>query len=76
MPLSRFGLVVSTKVDKRAVIRNRIRRQVREIIRLKLAKIKPGFDVMIVLKKAAIGQKHADLSQDLFEVLEKAKLLC
>ena len=31
---------------------------------------------MIVLKKAAIGQKHADLSQDLFEVLEKAKLLC
>ncbi|MFH0873798.1 MAG: ribonuclease P protein component [Candidatus Komeilibacteria bacterium] len=76
LPVSRFGFVISTKVDKRAVVRNRIKRRVREIIRLKLDEIKLGFDIVIIMKKASVEAKYADFSQDLFLVLERANLLC
>lgn len=48
---SRFGFVVSKKIDKRASTRNKIKRILRSCIEEKLEKIKPGFDFLIITKK-------------------------
>lgn len=50
-PPTRFAFVVSKNVDKRAVIRNRIRRVVREAVRLALPKITPGWDGVFLMRK-------------------------
>lgn len=65
---SRFGILVSTKVSKKAVIRNRIKRQIREIIRLKLEEITRGQDCVIITLPQI---KEADLKQ-----IENALMFC
>ncbi|MFA6304648.1 MAG: ribonuclease P protein component [Patescibacteria group bacterium] len=72
---SRFGIVISAKTSKKAVVRNTIKRRLTEIIRLHLDKIKPGFDLMIVVKKEAIDKDYQTLESDLAELFDKAKLL-
>ncbi|MBP9827236.1 ribonuclease P protein component [Candidatus Saccharibacteria bacterium] len=47
---SRIAIVISKKVDKRAVVRNRCRRRVREVIRLLLPDCQPGFDILVTIK--------------------------
>ena len=48
---SRIGIVVSTKVAKKATERNLIKRRLREIVRRKLKEIKPGLDIVIITLK-------------------------
>ncbi len=45
---SRFGIIVSAKISKKAVVRNKIRRRIREIIRSDLDNIKSGYDYIII----------------------------
>ncbi len=71
---SRFGFVISTKIDKRATVRNRLKRQIREIIRLKLAKIPQGYDIMLVPKKAALDLNYEQLDNELGGLFGQARL--
>jgi ribonuclease P protein component len=50
---SRFGFVVSKKVSKQAIQRNRINRAAQEAIRFEMTHIKEGFDVVFLLKQEA-----------------------
>jgi ribonuclease P protein component len=71
---SRFCFIVSSKIDKRATVRNKIKRRLREIIRQNLEKIKPGFDIVIFAK---VGIKDLDffqLKEKLEQLLKKSKL--
>lgn len=45
----RVGVIVSSKVSKKAVDRNKIKRRIKEVFRLRLNKIKPADYVIIVL---------------------------
>lgn len=72
---SRFAFVVSTKVSKSAVKRNRLRRQLQEIIRLNLDKIKPGVDAVIMTRPEAVGSDYNELAKELVMILKKARLL-
>lgn len=51
IPISRFAFIVPKSVDKRAVVRNRIRRVVREAVRLALPAIAPGWDGVFLIRK-------------------------
>ena len=75
LPLSRFTVVVGTKVSKRAVVRNRIKRRIRGIIEKQLLSVAPGFDVLILVKKEAIDQTHKQLSEQIDRLFKKAKLV-
>lgn len=55
--IPRFAVVVSTKVQKKATVRNRLKRIVRETIRLNLGKIPPGDYVLILKPKAAEAEE-------------------
>ncbi len=44
---SRFGFVVGTRVSKRATVRNRIKRQLRHLVRDRLSGVPAHLDVVI-----------------------------
>lgn len=48
LPNNRFGIVVSNKVAKKATVRNKLKRRIREVIRQFLPDLKTGFDVVVV----------------------------
>lgn len=50
METSRVVTVVSKKVSKRAVVRNRIRRRITGILREEWATVTPGYDIVITVR--------------------------
>lgn len=75
LPHSRFAVVVGSKVSKNAVDRNRVRRQYREIIRLHLAELAPGYDVIFLTAKPALALNGKEKAARLLRVLTKAGIL-
>lgn len=71
---SRFGFVVSKRLGK-AVHRNKVKRRMREVVRLHLPRIKPGFDVVIIARQPAREAGYAEIEQALLRLLAKAGLL-
>lgn len=71
----RIGVVASTKVSKKAVVRNRLRRQIYSQMREILPEINSGFDIIILVRTSAIGQNGNDLGQELRQAFSKAGLL-
>jgi len=69
---TRVGITVSKKVGK-AVVRNRIRRLVRECWRT--FNIKDGYDVIVVARSSAASSDFHSISKALFELLSKAELI-
>lgn len=70
----RFTVVVSTKVDKRAVVRNRLKRMLREFIRLNIGEFENG-DYVFIFKSVAARTEKTDLLIKLVSDLKKWKLL-
>lgn len=75
LDVSRFAVVVGTKVSKKAVDRNRVRRQYREILWAGIKEMKPGFDVLLLASKPALGLDYAEKEKKLRSTLYRAKLL-
>ena len=72
LPLSRYGLSVSRRVGQ-AVVRNRIRRLLRESLRL--VPVKPGWDIVFVVRPVAATTDYATLKESVAGLLFRAKLL-
>lgn len=73
--LNRFGFIVSKKIHKKAVIRNRIKRLLREATQSQLAKMKPGFDVVFLIKRKILWQDFPVVSQAVEQALKEGGLL-
>ena len=61
---ARLGMAVSRRVSKHAVVRNRIRRQIRETFRLQRGQL-PCFDVLIIARTASATQDNGVLRKEL-----------
>lgn len=72
---SKFGFIISTKVSKKATVRNRTRRVFSEVIRLLILKIKKGLDLSFLIKPVAIGIKYEDLKLEIMTLLKQKNLL-
>lgn len=72
---ARIGLSVSQKVSKKAVDRNRIKRQLRAAFRELLPAIAPGWRLAIVVKPKATRCKYEHYLRELKELLLKAGIL-
>ena len=70
--LSKYGISVSKRVGK-AVVRNRVKRLLREILRL--AQLKPGWDIVFIARRAAGGANYASLEKSVNNLLSRAQLL-
>ena len=71
---ARLGLAVSRKVSPRAVVRNRIKRALREQFRLLRAQLAPG-DCVVVARAAAAGASSRQLRAALVKTLQRAGAL-
>ena len=69
------GISISKKVSKKAVIRNRIKRQIKAAVASKLKEISPGWKAIIVVKPKAIECKYEHFLRELEELLKKAKII-
>ena len=56
--VNRLGYTVSTKLGH-AVVRNRVRRRLREIYRLNAPKLKTGYDIVIVARGKCVDAKYS-----------------
>lgn len=72
--VSRFAVIVSKKIDLRAVTRNRVRRQIISCIEKMLEKIILGYDFLFIVKKEAVGKKTIDIYNAIESIIKKEKL--
>lgn len=72
---TKIGFVVSTKVAKKANVRNLIKRRLREIVRKRLADLQPGVDVAVIAKIESKDMTFAELKTSLEDILWKSGLL-
>lgn len=73
LPAIRVGFTVSRKVGN-AVVRNRVRRRLREAARLVIpGQARPDLDYVLVGRQAAIGRDFADLRRELGEALRRLR---
>ena len=75
LSVSRFAVVVGTKVSKNAVDRNRVRRQYREILHAMIKEIRPGFDVILLTAKPSLSLGYQEKEKKLRSTMYRAKLL-
>lgn len=72
----RLTVVVSKKVSKSAVVRNRIRRRVYEVVRSKESSINKPYDlVLTVFSEQIANVSHLELEQSITEQLKQAKII-
>ena len=75
LPFSRFGFVISKKIDKRAVVRNRTKRVLRSCIEELRQKIENGYDMLFILQKNAVGQKREAFYSEIEKLFKELKLI-
>ena len=72
--INRVGYTVSVKLGH-AVVRNRVRRRLREIYRLNSPALKTGWDIVIVARSKAIYAKFDRLTSAYLQLADKAGIL-
>lgn len=71
---NRVGITVSKKLGG-AVVRNRVRRRLREVYRLHEDRFKPGWDIVVVARSRCIKADFATLTKAYLSLAEKAGIL-
>lgn len=74
LPVSRLGLTVSPKIGK-AVVRNRVKRRLRESYRLEEGRLLPGFDLVIVARRRALTMPFDRLRGQLAAAARECRVL-
>lgn len=72
---SRIGLTVTTKIDKRAVVRNRIKRYVREVFRRVRQKLLEPVDIVVIARMHSQTLSFQEVQRELLGSLQYGRLL-
>jgi len=70
---SRVGFSVGKRVGN-AVVRNRVKRRLRESVRRKLVGVASGWDLIITARAGAAEANYAALDAELYELLTRTRL--
>ncbi len=71
---TRFGLSTGRKLGG-AVVRNRVRRRLREALRVMAPSFQPGWDVLIIARPPVIAADHEALTVALQSLLRRGGVL-
>lgn len=72
--VNRLGLTVSTRLGH-AVVRNRVRRRLREVVRLNEGRLQNGYDIVLVARSAAVEAEFTALTRAFLAAADKVGLL-
>lgn len=75
LTVNRFGIVVSKKVDKRAVGRNKIKRFFRTSLMNLYGEMNPGHDILLIIKKEILSKTKEENLFTIENALRKAGVL-
>ncbi len=71
---SRFGFVVSQKVAKKASVRNKIKRRLREVVRLKIKQLGVEADNLFIALRGIEGRNFKGIDESVDALFKKAKI--
>ena len=72
--VNRFGFIISKKISKRAVDRNKIKRWLSEAVKKNLEEVKDkGLKVVFLVKKTVMGKKVEEVETEAVKMLQKIK---
>ena len=74
LPYNRLGLTAGTKLGH-AVVRNRIRRRIREAYRLSEQSYVLGYDIVVVARHRAVDASYQEIAQCLAHQMSKLGLI-
>jgi len=72
---SRFAFIVSTKISKIAVARNKAKRKLREAVKQKMSKVVKGHDVLFLAKKTTLDKKSKEIEKEVEAVFKESNLM-
>ena len=70
---NRPGIIIKKEIGK-AVVRNKIKRRLKEAFRLINKKLSPGYDIIMLAKNNIKESNYFEICQDLESLLYKGKL--
>jgi len=68
--IKRFGVVVSKKISKRAVDRNKVKRLIMESLKNNLNKIEGGLEILFLVKKNILGKKYKEVEEEVKKIFK------
>ncbi len=71
---SAFAVVISSKIAKQAVLRNKMKRRGRAVIKKILPFIKEGLLVILFFKKDSLGMKFKELEKEIMDLFKRINL--
>ena len=71
---NRFGFLVGKNFSKKATLRNKLRRKLREIIKLKMPKFKKNFDAVLIIIPGIETKDFWEIEETINKLFLKAKL--
>lgn len=73
LPHSRFGFSVSKRIGN-AVVRNRIKRRLREAVRIKIDQIRPGWDLIFIARNPIRQADYHQMDDACARLIRRAQL--
>ena len=70
--ITRFGIAVGTKIGN-AVIRNKFKRRIREIIHAEINLFPKELDYIIMVRKAALALDYTQMKESLIDLIKQVK---
>ncbi len=70
---TRIGITVGKRVGG-AVVRNRVKRRMREVLRLRYSRIAPGWDLVFIARPRAANASYDDLAAAVADLLRRSGL--
>jgi ribonuclease P protein component len=71
--VTRVGISISRKVGK-AVVRNRVKRLVKEVVRKWVNQIHPHLDLVLIARNPVVGLNYTEMESSLHHVMKRAKV--
>jgi len=72
---NRFGIVISSKISKKATERNKLKRQIRQAVRELNAELKSGFDLVLIALPGFLNQEYRTVKAELEKIFKGLRIL-